>query len=168
VIAAMPQPIAGVSPPDLQETTVMTVWPSIASTGAGRFIGRLCGNRLGAGFFTLGKLFALVSIPLAVGLYFALRLPFRARRYTLTNRRVVVRKGLTAKDERWVELDRFDSIVLDVLPGQQWFPAGDLVFKNGAVETFRLEAVRHPEAFRRTCLKARMGYVGARRAMGLA
>ena len=37
----MRQPIAGVSPPQLSEATIMTVWPSLAATGIGRGLGRL-------------------------------------------------------------------------------------------------------------------------------
>jgi hypothetical protein len=33
------------------------------------------------------------------------------------------------------------------------------------VETFRLEGVSRPEAFRSTCMKAHMGYVGVKKAM---
>lgn len=168
--ATMTEPIAGVTPPDVREAAIMTVWPSISVTGAGRLIGRLSSIRLGAGAFTLGKLLALACIPLGLAIYFAMRNPFVLQRYTLTNRRVAVRRGMrrgsSARFYRWVELDRFDSIDLVVRPGQEWFPAGDLVFKSGNVETFRLAAVPHPEAFRRTCLKARNGYVGARKATG--
>jgi hypothetical protein len=53
-----------------------------------------------------------------------------------------------------------------VRPGQEWYQAGDLIFRKGAVETLRLEGVSRPETFKRTCLKARMGYVGARQAVG--
>lgn len=145
----------------------MTVWPSMASRGMGRLIGRLCGVRWGLGPLTLGRLLAGLCIPLALGGYLAMRIPpWVIRRYTLTNRRVVVRKGLRARDERWVELDRFDAIEVLVRPGQQWYPAGDLIFRSGPVETFRLEGVLRPETFRQTCLKARAGYVGVRRALG--
>jgi hypothetical protein len=82
-------------------------------------------------------------------------------RYRLTNRRLVVQKGLRPLDERWVDFDRFDSIEIQVLPGQEWYPAGDLIFRNGPIETFRLAGVSRPETFRHTCLAARQGYVGA-------
>src|SRR5262249_49419668 len=133
------------------------------ASGAGRFIGRLCSVGSGRGrFFTLGKVFALLLIPVAMGLFVVSLLPFVITRYRLTNRRVVVQQGLSGTDVRWVDFDRFDSIDVDVLPGQEWYPAGDLVFRNGAVETFRLPGVSRPETFRRTCLSARRGYIGAR------
>jgi hypothetical protein len=177
-------PIAGVSPPELRETVVMTVWPSIAANGLGRLLGRMYLIPWGISVFTVGHLIALLSIPLAMFLVvgrflhgflidiqlFGLGKLFLSfvpasliiRRYTLTNRRVAVQRGLRAIEESWVELDRFDSIEVEVLPGQEWYKAGNLVFRRGQIETFRLDGVSRPETFRQTCLKAQMGYIGAR------
>jgi len=184
----MSQPIAGVSPPESQETTIMTVWPTLGASPIGRGLGRLYRIDVGFGMFTIGKLIALLSIPLALALFFAALippLPFTwgyHRRYTLTNRRVSIladqmswhrvlrfvpwpgfRIGFP---ERWAELDHFDSIEVLVQPGQEWYQAGDLIFRKGPIETLRLDGVSRPETFRRTCLKARMGYVGAQQAVG--
>lgn len=155
------QAIAGVTPPEKAEVTVMTVFPTLAAYPAGRFMGRLCGIRAGVGFFTLGKLMALALIPFAVGLFVFSLLPGVLTRYRLTNRRVIVQTGLRAVDQRWVDFDRFDSIEIEVLPGQEWYPAGELIFRSGKVETFRLSGVSRPETFRHTCLSARRGYLGA-------
>ncbi len=157
----MKQSIAGVTPPETREVTVMTVWPTLAAYGPGRIIGRLCSVKAGVGFFSLGKLLALLLIPAAMGLYAFTLIPWMIRSYRLTNRRVIVEVGLRGRPERWVDFDRFDSIEVEVLPGQEWYPAGDLVFRNGQVETFRLAGVSRPETFRHTCLAARRGYLGA-------
>jgi hypothetical protein len=159
---AMKQPIAGVTPPETREVTVMVVFPTLGATGLGRLIGRLCSLQLGVGFFTLGKLMALAMIPFALALFAFSLLPGVITRYRLTNRRVVVQKGLRAIDQRWVDFDRFDAIDIEVLPGQEWYPAGDLIFRRGAIETFRLAGVSRPDTFRNTCLAARRGYLGAR------
>jgi hypothetical protein len=106
-----------------------------------------------------GKLLAILSIPVAVAVFAAMLMPFSCRRYRLTNRRLIVQKGLPGADERFVQLDRFDSIDVVVLPGQEWYPAGELVFKLGGVETFRISGVPRPETFRETCMKARHAYV---------
>jgi len=76
----------------------------------------------------------------------------------------VMQRGLMPIDESWVELDRFDAIDIEVLPGQEWYPAGNLIFRRGQIETFRVDGILRPETFRQTCLKARMGYVGAKAA----
>jgi hypothetical protein len=158
----MKQPIAGVTPAETREVTIMTVYPTLGATSAGRLIGRLCGIQAGVGFFTVGKLMALLLIPVAIGLFVVSLLPGVIRRYRLTNRRVVVQAGLAPVDERWVDFDRFDTIDIEILPGQEWYPAGDLVFRRGPVETFRLAGVSRPDTFRHTCLSARRGYLGAR------
>jgi hypothetical protein len=158
---AAKQPIAGVAP-EPREVTVMTVFPTLGATEPGRLIGRLCGVSFGYGFFTLGKLFALLLIPFAIGLFVFMLLPGVIERYWLTNRRIVVQRGLRPRDERWVDFDRFDKIDIEALPGQEWYPAGDLIFRRGAIETFRLSGVSRPETFRHTCLAARRAFLSTR------
>jgi hypothetical protein len=89
--------------------------------------------------------------------------PF-CHRYRLTNRRVIVEDGLGTEQQQFVSLDRFDNIEVRVLPGQEWFPCGDLIFKLGPVETFRLQAVPRAETFQQTCLKAHKSFVGVQQA----
>lgn len=165
--ALMKQAIAGVTPSQVAEATIMTVWPSICAYPSGRFLGTLYAiefpgiNRV----FRLGNLIALLSIPHALLLYFWKVLPYVGTKYTLTNRRVVVQRGLNGVDERSVKLDNFDNIRIVVQPGQAWFQAGDLVFLNGNREVFRLQGVSRPEAFRMACLKTHMSYVGVQAAL---
>jgi len=145
-----------------QETAVMTVWPSIGSMPLGRWVGRQAGNRLGYGFFTLGKLLALLTIPVTLGVYFWRLMPRVCRRYALTDRRLIVRHGLTAKDGPSIGLDEFETTEVDVLPGQEWLHAGDLIFKRDGKEVFRLSGVSRPAAFSHVCLKARNALVRGR------
>jgi hypothetical protein len=174
----MKQAIAGVAPARLKEVTVMTVWPSLSATPFGRFWGRLFAIEFGFRLFgvpvTVGRLMALASIPFMVALYFLMRLPRFpfvlmgiknpwCWQYRLTNRRLVVENPF-GDEIKSTSLDRFDSIEIVVEPGQAWFKAGDLVFRQGATETFRIWAVPRPETFRQTCLKANMSFVGVQRA----
>jgi hypothetical protein len=188
----MKQAIPGVAPSQLNEVTVMTVWPSLSALGFGRLWGRLFaidwGFRLFGVPITLGRLIALASIPVMVPFYFLMRLPrfpgviIGIRnpfcwQYRLTNRRVVMenpfgrdtrplqRSSPIAPDEiKSVSLDRFDAIDVVVQPGQAWFKAGDLVFRLGTTETFRIAGVPRPETFRQTCLKAGTSFVGVQKA----
>jgi hypothetical protein len=175
----MSQPIAGVYPETISEATIATVWPSLGATAYGRWWGRRFANKIGLTVFgiplTIGRLMALVSIPFILPIYFHMlvpRLPLvlfgwpnpACRRYRLTNRRVIVEQPFGGGEQRSVSLDRFDSVELQVRPGQEWYPAGDLVFRNGAIETFRLEGVPHPEPFRQTCIKAQQAHAGVRKA----
>jgi len=174
----MTQPIAGVAPAQLKEVTAMAVWPSLCATGFGRFWGRLFGLEIGFRVFgvpiTLGRLITLASIPVMAALYFLMRLPRFPGvlvgiknpwcwQYRLTNRRLVVENPFGG-ELKSVALDRFDAIGVVVEPGQAWFKAGDLVFRHGQVETFRIWGVPRPETFRHTCLKAHQSFVGVQRA----
>jgi len=159
------QPIAGVVAPEFRETTVMTVWPSVAAYSLGRTLGSLFAIRWPDVYiFRLGNLIALAAIPIALVLYFMRIAPGVATRYRLTNRRIIVERGLMGKLDKAVDLDRFDTITIDVQPGQAWYHAGDLVFRQGNVETFRLAGVSRPEAFRETCLKSHLAHSTVKRA----
>src|SRR5262245_43207135 len=145
----MIQPVAGVAPSQLQEVTNMVVWPSLSATTFGRLWGRLFNIDWGFRVFgvpiTVGRIMALVSIPFMLALYFAMRIPrFPALffsinnpmcwQYRLTNRRVVVENPFGGEIKS-VSLDRFDAIDVVVEPGQAWYKAGDLVFRQGTTET---------------------------------
>jgi hypothetical protein len=154
------QTISGVVPPAVAEATVMTVWPTVASTGFGQTLGRLYRIKEGFGPLSFGRLALLATIPVGLMLYLSMRLPWAIRRYRLTNRRVLIEQGINPRVQQYVDLDRFDAIDLVVKPGQEWYAAGDLVFRRGPVETLRLPGVSRPESFRRVCLEARQAYVG--------
>ena len=143
------------------ETTIMTVWPSVASTGLGKVLGRLYRIREGFGPVSIGRLALLATMPIGLVLYLSLRLPWAIKRYRLTNRRVRVEQGINPKVVQFVALDGFDSVEVEVSPGQEWYAAGDLIFRRGQIETLRLPGVSRPESFRRVCLEARQAYVGA-------
>lgn len=163
--------IAGVAPVDGVETTVMTVWPSVAGMRllgfpVGKMMGSLLNIKTGFYIFTLGNLFALPFIPIGLMLYFKRIGPFVAMRYRVTNTRVVVERGITAREEKAIELDRFDSIDVEISPGDEWYKSGDLVFRQGEVERFRLEGVSRPESFKQICWKSHRAYVGVKQATG--
>jgi hypothetical protein len=150
-------------PSDLAEVTCKVVWPTIGATAAGRLVGRLADVRFGVGrFFTLGKLLALATIPISLAVFAWQLMPYVCRRYAVTNRRIIIRKGLRPVDERWIDLDEFDAIDVEVLPGQQWLHAGDLVFRHGGQEVLRLAGVSRPEIFRQVCQTARDALLSVR------
>lgn len=140
----------------------MVVWPGIAAFSAGRLVGRMAGNATGRGFFTLGKPLAIAAIPVALAAYAWRLMPYVARRYRLTNRRVVIQRGLMPADAEAIELDAFDSIDLETLPGQEWLRAGDLLFRRQGGTVFRLAGVPNPQAFRQICLETRTALLAVR------
>ena len=177
----MKQAIAGVAPSALAEVTVMTVWPSLAATRYGRWWGRRYANNLGlrlpgVGFpLTAGRVLALLSIPFILPVYFYMlipRLPLvvygwvnsACRRYRITNRRVIIESALGGPEQQGIALDGFDDVQVEILPGQAWYHAGDLVFRSGQVEAMRLAGVPRPDPFQRACLAARQSYLGVQEA----
>ncbi len=162
----MKQAIAGITPADVREVDVMTVWPSNGAYPIGRALGRLYAIPVGAYVFKVGNLIALLTAPIALCIYFYKVLPFVGRRYKITNRRVVVARGVTGiEEEKYVNLDRFDRVEIVVQPGQQWYHAGDLVFYDGKTETFRLEGVSRPDVFQSVCVKGQASFVGVQNAL---
>ena len=166
----MKQAIAGVTPAGTEEATVMTVWPSVAAMWLGplplgRLLGQLFHIKAGTYIFTVGNLFCLLSAPIAAVLYFKRIGPLVAMRYRVTNRRILVERGITAREEKSIELDHFDSIEIEELDGYEWYDAGDLVFKSGDIEKFRLVGVSRPVAFLQVCEKAHLAYVGVKQVL---
>jgi len=159
----MNQPFVGISPAELGEVPSLTVWPTIGALRAGRLVGQMGAVRFGFGeFFTLGKLLALASIPLSLAVFAWQLMPYVCRRYTLTNRRIVIRVGLLPADEHWIGLNEFDAIDVEVLPGQAWLHAGDIVFKRAGNEILRLPGISRPEVYRQMCLTAQQALVSVR------
>jgi hypothetical protein len=159
----MKSPFPGYVPPELDELDAITVWPTIGAHPLGRLVGRLCASKIGIGqFFTLGKFWALVTIPLSLAVFCWQLMPYICRRYTLTNRRIIIRRGLQPLDAKWVDLDGFDAIKVEILPGQQWLHAGELIFKRGETEVLHLSGVSRPEVFRQVCLNAQNALLSVR------
>ena len=168
-----------------RETTIMAVWPSIATFQLGQALGRLysIGPRVSLLGIPVrpGWLIALATLPVPVLLY-AMKIAPRVavvlggsnpycRRYRLTTERVLIEHPFDAlsqsRSERStvasVKLDAFDAIDQEVQPGYEWYRASDLVLRRDGKEVLRLTAVPHAEAFRQTCLKAHQGYLGVQK-----
>ena len=165
----MKQAIAGIAPPEEDEVTIMTVWPSVAYRGLGRRLGSLYSIKFPDIYiFRLGNLLALMLVPLSLALYFSRVLPFMGHRYTLTNRRVVVKTGLTGVDKEGatsIPLDSFDNIRVVRQPGDEWYDSGNLNFYQQETLVGQLIGVSRPDAFRSTCMKAHSGFVGVQAAL---
>src|SRR5215475_9198392 len=90
------QAVTGVLPPQLGEAIIREVWPSV--TGMQPGLATLCEKMQRT--IVLAPLAWLLLAPL----YFGKVLPFLARRYTLTNRRLMIQRGLKAKSKQEVAL----------------------------------------------------------------
>ena len=146
------------------ERTVTTVWPTIGALALGRWVGRLGGfSPPGDRFRLIGRCLALATIPISLAVYAWQLMPFITRCYRLTSERIVVLAGLQRREQRSVALDAFDAIEIEILPGQAWLHAGELVFRRQEQEVFRLSGVSRPDVFRAVCWKAQAAVLLVRR-----
>ncbi len=150
----------------LPESTIATIWPTIGATVAGRWVGRLAGFAPSWDFFRLmGKALAAATIPVALVVFFWQLMPFVSRRYRLTNRRIVIDKGLKPVEGSSIALEAFDAIDVELRPGQDWLHCGEMIFRREGQEVFRLSGVGRPEVFRQACLKARTALVATQQVL---
>ena len=109
--------VTGVVPPEMEEARIREVWPSVASS---------------SGIAGLGKALTrtIVLAPLAwllmAGAYFGKVLPFLARRYAVTNRRVMIRKGWKGVVTHEVALNKIDDVRLKGDDNTDFFRAATL------------------------------------------
>jgi hypothetical protein len=137
-----------------KEIPVMTVWPSICLYKSGEVLGKWLAIRWPDIYiFRLGNLIALLSIPWALLLYFRRVVPIEAVRYTLTDQRVTIQRGMLPTVTDSIGWSEFDEIEVEQHEGQIWYDAADLVFRRQATEVFRLPSVSRPEPFRQVCCK---------------
>lgn len=158
-------PITGLAPHGVRESTVMIVWPSIASTWLGRLLGAAFDAAPRWGFldaFTVKNFVILAAAPLGAALFAWTHAPFVCRRFHLTNRRLRVERGYAGRIEAEIALDAFDEIQIEKLPGHEWFSAGDLIFFRAGQPVLRLEGLGRPSGFRQTCIKTRAVFVALR------
>src|SRR6266511_1760210 len=95
------QAITGLIPPLQGEAIIRQVWPSVTAFPAIASLGRvLMQTRI------LGPL----AWPILAAPYFMKVLPIVGRRYTLTNRRLMVRRGWSAKPVKEIALADIDEV----------------------------------------------------------
>jgi len=147
-MVAMQYPITGVAPPTLGEVRVRVVWPSVAAS---------------PGIASLGKALTrtYVLAPLAWAImgmvYFAKVMPFTARRYLLTNRRIMILRGWAGKVGGEVPLAKIREVKVVTDANTNFFRAADLhILGDGSEQPLLvLPAVPEPENFRRAILYSR-------------
>lgn len=140
------QAISGVVPPEQAEARVRERYPSVAAFPAIASIGQRLNNTL---------ILAPLGWLLMAAPFFLKVAPFFMRRYTLTNRRLMLRKGWKGVPVQEVPLADIDEVRLTRDDNTDFFRAATLeVVKNGSV-ALTLPGVPDPEAFRQTILQTR-------------
>ncbi len=150
--AAQPA-VTGLLPPQ-RETMIRETWPGVEDVPA------VAGLAL-----TLMRTYVLAPLGwlLLAPLYFKKILPFVAKRYTLTNRRVMIRRGLKPVPTHEVALTAIDDGGVRIAAGSMnpFYRTGTLeVISKGQV-ALELRAVKDPETFRRAILNAKVAWARA-------
>jgi uncharacterized membrane protein YdbT with pleckstrin-like domain len=161
VLEQKPQAISGVSAGT--EAEIMTAYPSLAATGMGRAVGRLCGGVLITHGISWPRLLItlplwLIVVPIALTVTLALYVVTKisGQRFVLTNRNLQVRQMIGVRLNGQAPLADIKSVEIDEQAGQAFYKAADLLIKGGDGKTIlRLEGVQRPAVLRQTILEAR-------------
>ncbi len=144
------QAITGVIPPQTAEAKIREAWPSVASS---KMIAGL-GQKLSR---------TLILAPLAwlimSAVYFGKLLPFAAIRYTLTNRRIMIRRGWKGTPSHEVSLARIDDVRVVNDSQSDFFRAGTLEILEGGKVVLTLPGTPEAEGFRLAILATRNAWV---------
>jgi hypothetical protein len=144
------QAVAGLMPPELGEGMIREVFPTVLDTPG---LGKLAQGLVRTVF--LAPLGWMILAPL----YFKKILPFLSKRYTLTNRRLMIRRGLKPKMRQEVKLEEIDDVRLDPASHDGFYHSGTLEVLSGGQVKMRLTGVPEPEGFRQAILNAVKAWV---------
>jgi hypothetical protein len=133
------QAVTGVVPPQVEEAMIRDMWPSVTFFPAPAALGK----RLMQSIF-LAPFGWFLLLPL----YFLKVMPFIARRYRLTNRRLMICKGLQAVPVQQIELSQIEDVRLPEENWDRFYRAGTLEIISQGQVAMRLTACSFPDAFR--------------------
>jgi hypothetical protein len=143
-------PVTGVIPPQVAEARIREVYPSVARMPALASLGRALTKTI--------VLAPLAWMLMAVA-YFGKVMPFVMRRYALTNRRLMIRKGWSGTVGASVPLEEIDDVVVVPDSNSDFFRAGTLEIHHGDHVALTLRGVPEPHSFRWAILNARNAWV---------
>ena len=143
------QAIAGVMPPQLGEGKIREAFPSVAQSGLSRLASKLMRSVI------LAPLGWLLLLPL-----FGKRLlPFVSKRYTLTNRRLMIQRGLRPAPAQEVALSDIDEVRLVPDSFDRFYLSATLEVVSKGQVAMTLPGVPEPEGFRHAVVNAVKAWV---------
>ena len=149
--AAPRQAVTGVMPPQLGEALIREAWPTVLEGSSG--VARLAHTLIKT--IVLAPLGWLLLLPLFVRKFS----PFVCKRYTLTNRRLMVQRGLRPKPAQEIALSDIDEVRLVPDSFDRFYLSGTLeVISKGQV-ALTLPGVPEPEGFRHAVVNAVKAWV---------
>jgi hypothetical protein len=143
--------VTGVIPPQTGEGMIREVFPTVVGLNPGV---ALLAKKLIRTFF-LAPVGILLVAPL-----FALKFaPFLCRRYTLTNRRLMIQRGLKPAPVQQVALADIDEVRFDPQQVDPFYVSGTLEIVSKGQVALTLPGVPEPEGFRHAIVNAVKAWV---------
>jgi hypothetical protein len=140
------QIVTGLVPPQTGEAMIRSTFPSVAATSSIAGLGRALMRTIILA--PVGWL--IMALP-----YFGKVLPFLGRRYSLTNRRLMIRHGWTQKIAQEVPLSKIDEVRIVEDSNSPFFRAATLEIISDGQTVLTLPGVPEPEGFRHAIVDAR-------------
>jgi hypothetical protein len=147
------QIVTGVVPPQLQEAMIREVWATLA---ANRAVMTMAHKLIKSIFLAPFGWLLLAPFWAKRFLGFLPGLSFLTVKYTLTNRRVMVRTGMKPQPTKEIPLNEIGEVRIRTDGNSAFYDTGDLIIqrKDGST-AFEMPGVPEPESFRQTVLQAR-------------
>ncbi len=140
------QIVTGLVPPQTGEAMVRQVFPSVAAHHGIASLGRALMRTIVLA--PLGWL--IMALP-----YFGKVLPLVGKRYSLTNRRLMIRHGWTQKVAQEIPLSKIDEVRIIEDANSPFFRAATLEIISGGQVAMTLRGVPGPEGYRHAIVDAR-------------
>src|SRR5215831_10244327 len=139
------QAVTGLVPPQIDEAVIRTVWPTIAVFSGPAALGRMMMRTI----ILAPAAWLMLAVP-----YFLRVIPFLARPYTLTNRRLMIQKGMRLNPKKEVSLADIDEVRVVEDSNSRFYRSANLeIISNGSV-VMTLKAVPSAESFRQAIINA--------------
>jgi hypothetical protein len=144
------QAVTGVVPPQTAEAKIRVAWPAVTTAVPVAKLGKtlMC-------TIILAPLAWLLLAPF----YFKKILPFAATRYTLTNRRLMIQRGLRPRPVSEIALAEIDEVRIPPESVDTFYRAGTLEIVSKGQVRLTLPGVPEPEAFRHAVINSCMAWV---------
>lgn len=142
-------PVTGVVPPQLAEAIVRETWPGVTDVPILASVAESLSRTL-----ILAPLAWLLLAPC----YFKKVLPFVGKRDTLTNRRLMIRRGLKARSSHELALSAIEDVRIMTGSGSAYYHTATLEILSEGKVALSLTAVANPETFRRAILTAKQAW----------
>jgi hypothetical protein len=134
-----------VAPLHVGEIQIRDMWPSVTAFSAPAALGKK---------FMQSILLAPLGWFMLLPLYFFKVMPFIAKRYRLTNQRLLICRGLTARVSHEIKLSEIDDVRIADNSYDPFFRAGTLEIISAGQVAMKLVACSYPDAFRIAILSA--------------